>query len=250
MRFLSTRGVNMEGHEFQYFRSPQGDELILRQSVGGVSRSSPIPPAGGPAYRTLDELAKYVEDETVRKWIAAIQGWSDELPFHPDVRFAVPGNGIWSVRFRGKTRAQGYFAKRWAFVWWPDRFGEDVEWFKQRLSAPDQVRVDGNGTLRFHIRTTDDLETQGRLTGDLRPWGNLTARGGLLPHQRQHTPAPDDQEQRRPGANLRSRATASRQTQLRGESFGVNAPRNIRSPPGGGPPGDRAPPEGNRQGVD
>ncbi len=157
MRFLSTHGVNMEGHEFQYFRSPQGDELIHRQTVGVVSGPSPTPPAAGPAYRTLDELAEYVEDDAVRQWIAAVQAWGDELPFHPEVRFAVPGNGNWSVRFLGKTRAQGYFAKRWAFVWWPDRFDQDVRWFKERLSAPDQVRVDANGTLRFHLRTTSDL---------------------------------------------------------------------------------------------
>jgi hypothetical protein len=157
MRFLSAHGVNMEGHEFQYFLSPQGDELVHRQTVGVVSVLGPTPPSAGPAYHTLDELADYVEDDTVRQWIAAIQAWGDELPFRPEVRFAVPGNGNWRVRFLGKTRAQGYFAKRWAFVWWSDRFDQDVQWFKERLSAPDQVQVDGTGTLRFHLRTTGDL---------------------------------------------------------------------------------------------
>jgi hypothetical protein len=70
----------------------------------------------------------------------------------------MPGNGNWRVGFLGKTRAQGYFAKKWAFVWWSERFDDDVHWFTERLSVPDQVRVDANGTLRFHVRTTGDLE--------------------------------------------------------------------------------------------
>lgn len=78
--------------------------------------------------------------------------------FHPEVSYAVPGNGNWRVRFLGKTRAQGYFAKKWAFVWWSDRFDEDVKWFMERLSAPAQVKVDGNGTLRFHLREAGDLK--------------------------------------------------------------------------------------------
>jgi hypothetical protein len=157
MRFLSSHGLNMEGHAFQYFQSPQGDELIHREAVGVVTNPSPIPAPGGPAYRTLDELANYVDDETVRQWISALQALSEDLAFHPDVRFAVPGNGNWRVRFLGKTRAQGYFAKKWAFVWWTDRFDEDVAWFEGRLSAPEQVQVDSNGTLRFHLRTSEDL---------------------------------------------------------------------------------------------
>jgi hypothetical protein len=56
------------------------------------------------------------------------------------VRFAIPDNGNWRVQFRvqflGKNRAQGYFAKNWAFVWWTDRFDDDVDWFKQRPSVP------------------------------------------------------------------------------------------------------------------
>ncbi len=72
MRFLSTHGMRMEGHEFKYYRSPQGDEFISRRVVG--------------------------------------------------------------------------------------RFDGDVDWFQERLSAPDQVKVDGNGTLRFHIRHADDFE--------------------------------------------------------------------------------------------
>jgi hypothetical protein len=158
MRFLSARGVSMEGHEFQYFRSPQGDELILRRTVGAAAAPAPRPSAGGPAYRTLDDLTSYVEDDTVRSWIGTIQGWSEELKFHPEVLFAIPGNGNWRVRFLGKTRAQGYFAKRWAFVWWSDRFDDDVQWFRTRLTASDQVKVDVNGTLRFHLRSQPDLE--------------------------------------------------------------------------------------------
>ncbi len=158
MGFLSDHSLSVEGHEFQYFKSPQGDDLILRRAVGGMPAGRPSSPPTGPAYRTLDELTAYVDDDTVRQYIPALQALSDELPFHPDVTFAIPGNGNWRVRFLGKSRAQGYLAKRWAFCWWSDRFDDDIQWFKGgRLSAPEQVKVDANGTFRFHLRTTGDL---------------------------------------------------------------------------------------------
>ena len=157
MRFLSVHGLSMEGHEFQYFRSPQGDELIVRRVVGEVVKRNAAQPASGPAYRTLDDLVAYVEDSTVRGFIPALQSLTDELAFHPEVRFTIPGNGNWRISFLGKARAVGYLAKKWAFVWWQERFDGDVEWFTQRLGAPDQVKVDGNGTLRFHVRTADDF---------------------------------------------------------------------------------------------
>jgi hypothetical protein len=158
MRFVSAHGLSMEGHEFQYYRSPQGDELIHRRAVGGAQTTRPSPPSAGPAYRTVEELAAYIDDEAVRQFIPALQSFLEELPFHPEVIFGIPGGGSWRVRFLGKTRAQGYFAKRWAFCWWSERFDEDVQWFKQQLSVPDQVKVDANGTLRFHLRTTGDLD--------------------------------------------------------------------------------------------
>jgi len=158
MRFLSTHGMRMEGHEFKYYRSPQGDEFISRRVVGVIAGTSSPPPSASSGVRTLDDLVAHVTDDTVRPLIEALQALGDELSFHPEVRFAIPGNGNWRVRFLGKTRAEGYFAKRWAFAWWQDRFNGDVDWFKERLSAPDQVKVDGNGTLRFHIRHADDFE--------------------------------------------------------------------------------------------
>ena len=158
MRFLSTHGMGMEGHEFKYYRSPQGDEFISRRVVGVVAGTSSPPPSASSGVRTLDDLVAHVTDDAVRPLIEAFQALGDELSFHPEVRFAIPGNGNWRVRILGKTRAEGYFARRWAFTWWQDRFDGDVDWFKERLSAPDQVKVDGNGTLRFHIRHADDFE--------------------------------------------------------------------------------------------
>lgn len=57
-----------------------------------------------------------------------------------------------------RTVASGYFAKRWLFVWWQDRFPDDESWFKERLSRPEQVKVDQTDTLRFHVATAADLD--------------------------------------------------------------------------------------------
>ena len=43
-------------------------------------------------------------------------------------------------------------------LWCAQRFPGDETWFREHLSKPEEVRVDGNGTLRLHVATEGDLD--------------------------------------------------------------------------------------------
>jgi len=63
----------------------------------------------------------------------------------------------YAIRILGRVRLTLYYAKQWMFVWLGQRFEGDVEWLKSRLSEPGEVKVDANGTPRFHASTASDL---------------------------------------------------------------------------------------------
>jgi hypothetical protein len=157
LRYLTSHGIRCEGHEFQYFESPKGDRLIHRRAVARV-KTTTQKSDGSPAFATLDDLNNHVVEPIVRTWIDALPEWVGRELESGEVLLSVPGNGNIRIRLLGKTVASGYFAKRWLFVWWQDRFPGDEAWFKARLSRPEQVKVDQTDTLRFHVATATDLE--------------------------------------------------------------------------------------------
>ena len=70
-------------------------------------------------------------------------------------RKSPPPDGLF---VRQRRRVITAWPRRWAFVWWTDRFDGDIDWFKPRLSVPNLVRVDSNGTVRFPREEPKDLD--------------------------------------------------------------------------------------------
>lgn len=163
LRFLSAHGIRTDAHVFQYFESPQGEALIHRRAVQTVTTrvTTRRPSSPGGAYATIDELAAYVQNETVRSFIDSIPEWV-ESEFGSDADAYVtsptfPSDGWFRLRLLGKVRMTWYFAKKWMFVWVHEPSAEDASWLKEQLTKPAEVRVNADGVLRFHVAEVPDL---------------------------------------------------------------------------------------------
>jgi len=105
---------------------------------------------------TADEIRERITDERVRELIdlipervASTDGLSCRM-FEGAQQVVINGTDGRSV--------SGYFAKEWLFLWFRGHSSGDHAWFGARLSDPEQVVVNGNGVLRFHVRNEKDLD--------------------------------------------------------------------------------------------
>ena len=107
---------------------------------------------------TIDELRESIIDPEARELVDLIPRRFGEIAgITQDLRAS---NSSQAVRLKGREgrAAAGYFAKNWLLLWLRGRFDGDEAWFKANLSKPDEVRIDANGTLRFHVVNAADLE--------------------------------------------------------------------------------------------
>ncbi len=105
---------------------------------------------------TADETRERIADESVRELVdlipervASTDGLSCRM-FEGAQQVVINGTDGRSV--------SGYFAKEWLFLWFRGHSSGDHAKFSARLSEPEQVIVNADGVLRFHVRDAEDLD--------------------------------------------------------------------------------------------
>lgn len=155
--FLSQRsGLEIEAHEFRFYESEKGEKLISRSAISPTGDRRPVEKAPDADWST-EKIEAYVADSAVRAMVRALPQWCEENFDNADVQVYYRRYSEFAVRIAARVRLTFYFAKQHMFVWLNHRFPEDVEWLKQELSRPTEVKVDKYGNPRFHVKTEQDF---------------------------------------------------------------------------------------------